>query len=207
MTPVPLRRQVSFASFYREEHACVPIRAYRSAVAALGAAALVVGGVMPAFAADADLIGWCQPFQPTTADPLSGPCTQRTPAPDTQPQSDPAPRHKPSWKQDAVEWYDNGSIAPAGAGLAAVPTALTPMATWSPVGMVLTVRGVLRHLGCAGAQLGAEVPGTTWIRKLASCVQVVRTSVTCSLPGCLEGHGDRLDGQGGAWYYGANGAI
>ena len=31
-----------------------PIHAYRSVVAALGVAAFVVGGVMPAFAADAD---------------------------------------------------------------------------------------------------------------------------------------------------------
>ena len=65
------------------------------------------------------------------------------------------------------------------ARLAAVPTALMPMATWSPVGMVLTVRGSITaprvRRRAAGCRWG--VPGTTWIRKLASCVRVGRTSV------------------------------
>ena len=66
------------------------------------------------------------------------------------------------------------------ARLAAVPTALMPVATWSPVGMVLTVRGNITaprvHRREAGFRWG--VPGTTWIRKPASCVRVGRRSVT-----------------------------
>ena len=51
-----------------------PIHAYRSVVAALGAAAFVVGGVMPAFAADADPSPEPVPTVQPTADPQPGPC-------------------------------------------------------------------------------------------------------------------------------------
>ena len=89
-----------------------PIHAYRSVVAALGVAAFVVGGVMPAFAADADpSLEPVSTVQPT-ADPQPDPAPNPDPAPDPAPQSDPAPAPdpKPSWKQDAVGWwYDLGN--------------------------------------------------------------------------------------------------
>ncbi len=89
-----------------------PIHAYRSVVAALGVAAFVVGGVMPAFAADADPSPEPVPTVQPTADPQPDPAPNPDPTPDPAPQSDPAPAPdpKPSWKQDAVGWwYDLGN--------------------------------------------------------------------------------------------------
>lgn len=194
-----------------------PIRAHRSVVAALGAAALVVGGVMPAFAADADPIPDPVPTVQPTADPQSDPAPNPDPAPDTAPQSDPAPAPdpKPSWKQDAVGWwYDlgNGSFVHS-----EVREIGGSVYRFDANGYMVTgwygVNGAREYYGTSGAQARSWVQvGSSWYY-LDPETGIMRTGWQ-NVGGTwyfLDASGAMATGwvsQGGAWYYmDANGAM
>ena len=85
-------------------------------MAALGAAALVVGPLAPAYAFPAVSSQGGEPVGVAAEVPMGEPTADPTaePTPDPAPTPEPAPAPKPSWKMDSVGWWydlDNGSYA------------------------------------------------------------------------------------------------
>ena len=86
-------------------------------MAAVGAAVLVVGTLVPSYAAPVshgqDLPGGDAAVDAPGAEPIVDPDPNPNPAPTPNPEPNPAPAPKPSWKKDSVGWWydlDNGSF-------------------------------------------------------------------------------------------------